>query len=103
LSAGGNARDALARIDRYLKSIKPVGRALVERNGEITLSLVAPDKYRPDIGDRIAQDAATMAAKFGPNYAVEVRGLNRPVEWARASLTEVFLYVPYELVIVPRP
>jgi hypothetical protein len=44
-----------------------------------------------------------MAAKFGPNYAVEVRGLNRPVEWSRASLTEVFLYIPYELVIRPRP
>jgi hypothetical protein len=103
LSAGGNAREALARIDRFLKSVKPVGRALVERNDDMTLSIVAPDQYRPDVAAKIAEDAAAMAAKFGPNYAVEVRGLNRPVEWARAGLTEVFLYVPYELVVVPRP
>ena len=44
-----------------------------------------------------------MAAKFGPEYAVEVRGLNRPVEWSGAGLTEVLLYIPYELVIVPKP
>lgn len=103
LAAGGNAREALARIDRFLKSVKPVGRALVERNDDMTLSIVAPDQYRRDVAGKIAEDAAAMAAKFGPNYAVEVRGLNRPVEWARAGLTEVFLYVPYELVVVPRP
>jgi hypothetical protein len=103
LVAGGNAREALARIDRFLKSVKPVGRALVERDDALTLSIVAPDQYRPEVGRVVAEDAAKMAAKFGPGYAVEVRGLNRPVEWTRAGLTEVFLYIPYELVILPRP
>jgi hypothetical protein len=103
LAGGGNARDALARIDRFIKSVKPVGRALVEKRGDMTLSIVAPDQYRPAVAKAVADDAAAMAAKFGPNYAVEVRGLNRPVEWTRAGLTEVLLYIPYELAIVPRP
>jgi len=72
-------------------------------HGDLTLSVVAPDQYRPEIGRVIAADAAAMAAKFGPDYAVEVRGLNRPVDWTRASLTEVFLYIPYELLIRPKP
>jgi len=100
---GADAREATARIDRFIKAIRPVGRALVVPTDDLTLSVVAPDQYRPEIGRVIAVDAAAMAAKFGPDYAVEVRGLNRPVEWTRASLTEVFLYIPYELVITPKP
>ena len=100
---GADAKAATARIDGFLKAIKPVGRALVTANDDLSLSVVAPDQYRPEIGRIIAADAAAMAAKFGPDYAVEVRGLNRPVDWTRASLTEVFLYVPYELLIRPKP
>ena len=101
---GGNvdARTATARIDAFLKAVKPVGRALFEADADMTLSIIAPDQYRGDVGSVIAKDAAMMAAKFGTDYAVEVRGLNRPVEWSRASLTEVLLYIPYELVIVPK-
>lgn len=102
LNGAADARAATARIDGFLKAIKPVGRALVEANDDLTLSVVAPDQYRPEIARKIAEDAAAMAAKFGASYAVEVTGLNRPVEWSRASLTEVFLYVPYELVVRPK-
>lgn len=103
LSGRVDAREATARIDRFLKALKPVGRALVVESGDMTLSIVAPDQYRDDIGAMVAKDAATMASKFGADYAVEVRGLNRPVEWSRAGLTEVLLYIPYDLVIVPKP
>lgn len=99
---GADAGEATARIDRFLRAVKPVGRALIEPTDDMTLSVVAPDQYRGEIGRLIAADATAMAAKFGPDYAVEVRGLNRPVEWSRASLTEVFLYVPYDLVIRPK-
>lgn len=100
--SGADAREATARIERFIKAVRPVGRALVVHNGDLSLSVVAPDQYRAEIVRTIAADAAAMAAKFGPDYAVEVRGLNRPVDWTRASLTEVFLYVPYDLVIRPK-
>ena len=102
LSTATDAREATARISRFLKAIKPIGRALIEADDDITLSVVAPDQYRQDIARKIAEDASATAAKFGADYAVEVVGLNRPVEWSRASLTEVFLYVPYELTIRPK-
>jgi hypothetical protein len=100
--SGVDAREATQRIERFIKAIKPVGRALIVHSDDLSLSVVAPDQYRPEIARIIAADAAAMAAKFGPDYAVEVRGLNRPVDWSRASLTEVFLFIPYELVIRPK-
>lgn len=102
LAAGTDAASAQARINAFVKAVKPVGRALMEANGDLTLSVVAPDQYRGAIADAIAADARTLFARFGPDYAVEVEGLNRPVEWARAGLSEVLLYIPYKLVIVPK-
>src|SRR5258705_1778206 len=99
---GADAKEATARMAGFVRAIKPVGRAVVVSSGDLSLSVVAPDQYRPEIVRIISADAAAMAAKFGPDYAVEVRGLNRPVDWSRASLTEVFLYIPYELVIRPK-
>ncbi len=63
--------------------------------------IVNPDQYRQVIVDLVAADAKSYAAKFGPEYRVEMTGIDKPVEWSRASLTEVLLYVPYAYKIVP--
>ena len=73
----------------------------MEKDGDLTLSVVGPDQYRDAIVDRVAADAKAMAARLGPAYAVHANGLDRPVEWSRASLTEVYLYVPYSYSVVP--
>ncbi len=73
----------------------------MEPADELTLSVVRPDQYRGAIIEPAA-DAHVTAAKMGPDYAIEAKGLERPVEWSRASLTEVFLYVPYEYSVVPK-
>ena len=63
------------------------------------LSMIRPDQYRAQIIDLIAADAAASAAKFGPNYGVDVSGLDRPVEWTRAGPLDVFLYLPAAYVV----
>ena len=102
LAAGTAASTAQAKIASFVKAVKPVGRALMETSDDLTFSVVAPDQYRGAIADIIAADAKSMAAKFGDGYGVEIEGLNRPVEWARSGLSEVLLYIPYRLVIVPK-
>ncbi|MDB5722627.1 MAG: TonB-dependent receptor, partial [Alphaproteobacteria bacterium] len=92
---------ALDRIEAFIKSVPTVGRAEMRRKGDLTLSIVSPDQYRGQIVDLVAADARAMAARVGPDYAVEAKGLDRPVDWSRASLTEVFLYVPYSYSVVP--
>ena len=102
LSAGSDAKAALDRIDGYVKAVPAVGRALIARSDDLTLSVVKPDQYRGQIVALVADDSKAMAARFGPDYAVEVQGVERPVEWARAGLTDVFLYIPYQLKVVPK-
>ena len=84
-----------------MRAVPATGRAEIRSSGDLTLSVVGPDQYRDRILELIAADSRATAARFGPNYAVTATGLDRPVEWMRAGLTEVFLYVPYNVVVVP--
>jgi hypothetical protein len=102
LVPGMDAKTALARITKFVTEVPTVGRAEMETQGDLTLSVVSPDQYRGQIIDLIAADAAASAAKFGPGYGVQVSGLDRPVEWARASLTEVALYLPASYTVRPK-
>jgi hypothetical protein len=102
LSPGMDAKTALDRITRFIAAVPAVGRAEMKTEDELTLSVVNPDQYRPQIVELVATDAATVAAKFGAGYGVEVKGLDRPVLWSRASLTEVFLYLPSAYVVRPK-
>ena len=101
---GGTMSGVVAekKIAEFIKAVEPVGRAEFGNADDLTLSVVAPDQYRGAVADAIAADARTMAAKLGPDYGVEIEGLNRPVELTRASLSEVLLYIPYKLVVVPK-
>lgn len=102
LSGTMDAQAAQSAITAFVKSVKPVGRALMTETDDLTLSVVAPDQYRGAVADAIAADARAMAARVGADYGVEIEGLSRPVEWARAGLSDVLLYMPYKLVVVPR-
>ena len=103
LGAGTDAKAALDRIAAFIKAVPTVGRAEMRASGDLTLSVIGPDQYRQRIVELVAADARETAAKLGPDYAVQATGLDRPVEWSRASLTDVFLYLPYKYTVLPRP
>lgn len=93
---------AQSRLAALRKAFKPVGRALVESGGEPSLSIVGPDRYRPQIAEAVAKDSVRMAALFGEGYAVEVTGLEGTVQWQRRGTTDLFLFIPYRLTVTPR-
>lgn len=93
---------AQSRLAALVKGFRPVGRALVENGGSPSLSIVGPDRYRPQIAEAVSKDAARMAGLFGEGYAVEVTGLEGTVQWQRRGTTDLFLYIPYRLTITPR-
>jgi hypothetical protein len=101
LAAGMDSKAALERIAAFIKAVPAVGRAELETEGDLTLSVVGPDQYRGRIVDLVAADARATAARLGADYSVTATGLDRPVEWSRASLTEIFLYVPYSYSVLP--
>ncbi len=94
LTPGMDIAAAKAQIAKFVASVAKTGRTTLTAPGEPTLSVVNPDQYRGAIIDLIAADAAEQAKRFGPGYGVAVSGIDRPVEWARAGATEVFLFLP---------
>lgn len=94
LTPGMELAAARAQIAKFVASVAKTGRTTLTVMGEPTLSVVNPDQYRGAIIDLIAADAAEQSRRFGTGYGVAVSGLDRPVEWARAGSTEVFLYLP---------
>ena len=100
---GTSVGQAQARIDAFIDSVPEVGRAQMDKVGDPTLSVVGPDSYRHQIVAMVAQDAREQAQVMGEEYAVELTGLNMPVQWARSGPGEVLLYIPYELKVVPKP
>jgi hypothetical protein len=102
LSPGIDAKAALARIDQFVKKVPQVGRAEMKPYSELTLSVVNPEQYRGAIIDLVAKDTAATSAKFGTGYGVEVTGLDKPVQWKRAGLTEVQLFLPSNSTTRPR-
>jgi hypothetical protein len=101
LTDGATAKAAVERIAAFIKDVPTVGRAEMRAVDDLSLSIVGPDQYRGAVADLVAADARDMSRRIGEGYSVEVRGLDRPIEWTRASLTEVFLYVPYSYTVVP--
>lgn len=91
------------RIEDYIEAVPEAGRAQMDMSGDSSLSIVGPDQYRPKIADKVMEDARALTARMGEGYAVTIEGLNMPVLWTRAGASEVMLYVPYKLVIVPKP
>jgi hypothetical protein len=100
-ASADEANAAITRLEQFVRSVPSAGRAEMRAAGPLTLSIVAPDQYRNQLLDQIATEARAIAARFGPDQRVEARGLDRPVEWRRAGITEVFLYIPHQLTFRP--
>ena len=98
----GSVGSAQGRIDSFIKAVPPSGRALLEKNGGITLTIINPDQYRDEIVQLVARESLKYAGYFGEGYGVDVAGLDQELKWAQVSGTEVFLYIPYRFSVVPK-
>ena len=102
LGDGIDSKAALDKISAFIKAVPAVGRALIEERGDLTLSVVKPDQHGDQIVRLVAEDARKLSQQFGSDYGVEAKGIERQVEWSRAGLTDVFLYIPYQLTVRPK-
>lgn len=93
----GNAIAAGERLDAFLKAVPLNGRAEIDHDDEAGVSIVNPNQYRGAVIAAIAADANASAKAFGPDYAVDVSDLARPVHWVLTGPTEVLLYMDYSL------
>ena len=91
----GSINNAQQKISGFIKAVPATGRALIVPQGGLALTIINPDQYRDEIYKRIATGAQHAVSFYGPEYGVEVVGLDRDVAWQQVSNTEVFLYIPY--------
>ena len=89
------------RITALVKSVPATGRSYIEM-GSTVLGLSNPDQYRLAVVKAIADEAKRYASQFGPDYGIEIRGLDSELYWQQASESEVFLYIEHNFVIRPK-
>jgi hypothetical protein len=102
LTGGTDAKAALERLSKFVKSVPSIGRAEMVADEDLSLSVVNPEQYRDQIVALASSNALATAARFGPDYGVQMDGLGNRVQWSRASLTEVFLYLPVSYQVRPK-
>ncbi|MGV3478749.1 MAG: hypothetical protein ACO1O3_02280 [Sphingobium sp.] len=98
----GSTAVAGEKLDAFIKGIPRTGRGAIDKAGALTLTIRNPDQYRDAIVKLVADDARHNAAIFGPDYAVQVGGIDGQISWSQVSGTDVFLYLPYRYTILPK-
>jgi hypothetical protein len=95
----GSLGGAHEKIARFIKSVPPSGRAQIHQKGGLALTIINPAQYRDKIYTLVADGAKHAQSFYGPDYGVEVSGLDQDIAWKQVSNTEVFLYLPYSFTV----
>jgi hypothetical protein len=97
----GNSSALLAKLRDFVTGIKPVGRTIIDDEGDFEISLVKPSQYRDRVIELFAADVKKVTAALGPDYKVVVNGIDKPIEWVRDGMLEVTIFVPYSYDVLP--
>lgn len=95
----GTIADAERKIGAFVKSIPEDGRAQMKQKGEMALTIIKPEQYRDEIYRLIADGARHAASFYGPEYGLDMTGLDNKVEWEQVSDTELFVFIRYSFTV----
>jgi len=96
-----NSSALVAKLRDFVKGIKPVGRTIVDGDGDFEISLVKPAQYRDEVIGLFAADVKRVTAALGPDYKVVVQGIDKPIQWVRDGMLDVTIFVPYGFDVIP--
>jgi len=88
---------SIAALKAFIKKARISGRTEIDSEGDVGLSLVTPEKYRYDIISKITDDAKKLKAAVGAKCRIELSGLANRVSWQRSDVSELTLYIPYQI------
>lgn len=97
LTEKDNVPAAIASLRAFIKKARVTGRTEIELVDDVGLSLVTPEKYRYDIIAKITEDAKKLRGAVGPQCKVQLSGLSNRVSWQRSDVSELTLYIPYQI------
>jgi hypothetical protein len=96
-----NSSALVAKLRDFVKGIKPVGRTIVDGDGDFEISLVKPAQYRDEVIGLFAADVKKVTAALGADYKVIVQGIDKPIQWVRDGMLDVTIFVPYSFDVIP--
>lgn len=91
----GSIGNAQQKISGFVTSVPVTGRAQIKQKGSLALTIINPEQYRDELYRRIAAGAKQAVGFYGPDYGLEVTGLDGPIAWKQVGRTELFLYIGY--------
>ena len=97
----GNSTALVAKLRDFATSTKPVGRTILDEDGDFEISIVNPAQYRDRVIELFAADVKKVTAALGQEYKVVAHGIDQPIEWVRAGMLEVTIFVPYRYDVLP--
>lgn len=97
LSEKDNVPAAIANLNKFIKNARVTGRTEIEAEDDVGLSLVSPEKYRYEIIRKITDDAKKLRDTVGARCKVHISGLSNRVSWQRSDVSELTLYIPYQV------
>lgn len=95
----GKAEAIIAEMRRFIRSANKVGRTEIDVRGDTSLVMNRPERFRYELIDAIAKDSRRLMDAMAMECEIEIDGLNRRVEWERASAAELLLYIRYNVTI----
>lgn len=90
---------AAGRLQDFASGAAKVGRTEILMEGDWNLTLVGVEQYRPQMLALIAEDAEATAVAFGPDYRVEISGLQSTIQWVQSGPLDLSLFINYALQI----
>ncbi len=90
----------ITKLASFINKSKIIGRSDIIKDGDIILSIINPGKYRKELLGLIAKDLNETINIFGSNYKAEITGLSQSLQWERASISELRLYLEYDYSLI---
>jgi len=100
IGPGDDVNKSLATLRAFIKKARVSGRTEIESEDEEALSIVNPERYRFEIITQIANDAKKLQAAIGASCKVDISGLSNRIQWKRSDISQLTLYVPYDVSLV---
>jgi hypothetical protein len=97
LGPGDDISKALTALSAFISKARVTGRTEIQREEDVALSIVNPEKYRFEIITQISADARKLQDAVGSQCRVSISGLSSRVSWRRSDISQLTLYIPYEI------
>jgi hypothetical protein len=95
----GSIGNAQQKISSYAKGVPVTGRSQIVQKGGLALTIINPEQYRDKVYELIAKGSKHAVSFYGPEYGLNIVGLDQALAWNQVSNTEVFLYIPYRFTV----